>query len=123
MDISAKDLAQILGGRIEGNPDVKVSDFAKIEEAGEGDLSFISNPKYAHFAATTSASVLLVNKTFEAPEGIAPTLIRVDDPYSALGMLLRMVAQSRPKPKGIESPVHVGQGVDLPSDVYVGDFA
>ena len=123
MEISAKELASMCGGSVEGDGNVTVSDFAKIEEAGKGDLSFIANPKYAHFASTTGASVLLVSKNFEAPEGVKPTLVRVDDPYSCLAHLMTMVANAVPKPKGIENPVAVGEGTVLPDDIYLGAFA
>ena len=123
MEISAKELAALCGGAVEGDPEAKVSDFAKIEEAGEGDLSFIANPKYAHYASSTGASVLLVSKNFETPQHIATTLVRVDDPYSSLAMLMRMVANARPKPKGIEEPVYVGEATTIPEDIYIGAFA
>ena len=123
MEISAKDLAAYCGGSVEGDGDVKVSDFAKIEEAGKGDLSFIANPKYSHFASTTDASVLLVAKDFEAPKNIKATLVRVDDPYSTLAALMRMVASMQPKPKGIEQPVFTGEGTVVPDDIYLGAFS
>ena len=123
MEITAKELAAICGGTVEGDPNAVVSDFAKIEEAGSGDLSFIANPKYSHYASTTGASVLLVSKNFEAPSEIKTTLVRVDDPYSCLAKLMTMVAEMQPKPKGIESPVSVGEGTTLPEDIYLGAFA
>ena len=123
MEISAKDLAAFCNGSVEGDGNVKVSDFAKIEEAGQGDLSFIANPKYAHFASSTGASILLVSKEFEAPKDIKSTLVRVDDPYSSLARLMRIVASYRPVPQGIENPVAVGEGTDLPDDIYLGAFS
>lgn len=123
MEISAKELAVLCGGAVDGDPEAKISDFAKIEEAGEGDLSFIANPKYAHYASSTGASVLLVSKNFEAPEKLSATLVRVDDPYSSLAMLMAAVANARPLPKGIEEPVHIGDGTVLPEDIYLGSFS
>ena len=123
MEISAKDLAAYCGGKVEGNEEAKVSNFAKIEEAGPNDLSFIANPKYAHFASTTKAGILLVSKTFESPEDIKSTLVRVEDPYSCLAHLMTMVANMQPKPSGIESPVCVGEGSELPEDIYLGAFS
>ena len=123
MEISAKDLAAYCKGEIVGDPSVILSDFAKIEEAGPGDLSFIANPKYAHHASSTHASALLVSTTFEAPEDVKATLIRVDDPYATLAQLMTMVADSRPMPCGIENPVSVGEGTVLPDDIYLGAFA
>ena len=123
MEISAKELATLCGGSVEGDENVTVSDFAKIEEAGPGDLSFIANPKYSHFASTTGASVLLVSKKFEKPEDVKVTLVRVEDPYSSLARLMTMVASMQQKPRGIESPVYVADGVSLPEDIYLGAFS
>lgn len=123
MEISAQELASLCGGKVDGDPEVKVSDFAKIEEAGRGDLSFISNPKYAHYASTTGASILLVSKDFEAPSDLKATLVRVDDPYMSLARLMTLVASAIPAPKGIEQPVFVGKGTELPEDIYLGAFA
>ncbi|MCH5238657.1 MAG: UDP-3-O-(3-hydroxymyristoyl)glucosamine N-acyltransferase [Muribaculaceae bacterium] len=123
MEISAKELAALCGGSVEGNENAKVSDFAKIEEASDGDLSFIANPKYAHYASTTGATILLVSQDFEAPSDLKATLVRVSDPYSTLAQLMRMVAQATPRPRGIEQPVMVGENSTLPEDVYVGSFA
>ena len=123
MEITAQDLAAFCGGSVDGDPKTTVSDFAKIEEAGPGDLSFIANPKYAHFASITRASILLVSKDFEAPSNIKATLIRVEDPYTCLARLMTMVANSRPKPKGVESPVFIGEETEIPEDIYIGAFA
>ena len=123
MEISAKELATICGGSVEGDGSVTVSNFAKIEEAKKGDLSFIANPKYAHFATTTEASVLLVSNNFESQPGIKATLVRVQDPYSALAMLMKMMASATPAPSGIESPVSIGEGTQLPEDIYLGAFS
>ena len=48
MTFTAKELASLIGAELAGNPEVTVSDFAKIEEAKEGDLAFLANPKYTH---------------------------------------------------------------------------
>lgn len=123
MEITARELAKITGGTIVGDPEVRVKGFAKIEEAKAGELSFISNPKYAHFATSTKASLLLVSDEFELPSNCKVTFLMVKDPYSTLAMLMRMVAEMKPKKTGIEEPVFIGEGTKLPSDIYVGAFA
>ena len=123
MEITAKELAALFGGTVEGDPAAKVSDFAKIEEAGPGDLSFIANPKYAHYATTSGASVLLVSNEFEGSDDIRATLVRVSDPYAVLAKLMSMVSASMEKPKGIENPVWVGDGTELPDNIYLGAFS
>lgn len=123
MEISAKELAALCGGAIEGNENATVSDFAKIEEAQEGDLSFIANPKYSHYASTTGASILLVSRSFEAPAETRATLVRVDDPYSSLAHLMTMMAANTPVPQGIEQPVFLGENTVLPQKLYLGAFS
>lgn len=123
MEISAKELGLLCGGIVEGDENVTVSDFAKIEDARKGELSFIANPKYSHYASTTEASILLVSNEFEAPQDLKATLVRVADPYSTLAHLMSLVAQAKPLPKGIENPVSVGEGTNLPDDIYLGAFA
>lgn len=123
MEISAKDLAAYCGGTVEGDENATVSDFAKIEEASRGDLSFIANPKYAHFASTTEASILLVSNDFEAPENLKSTLVRVEDPYSSLARIMALAQSAKSTPSGIEQPVWVGEGTRLPDNIYLGAFA
>lgn len=124
MQFTAQQIAQYIGGTVEGNPDVAVADFAKIEEAGPGTLSFLANPKYYHYIHTTEAGIVLVGPDFEAEGPVVPTLIRVADPYGALAQLLAL-AQSvmRPRLVGREEPCYIAEGVEVPDDCYVGAFA
>ena len=122
MEITARELAKLTGGQLEGDAEVKVHGFAKIESAKPGEMSFISNPKYAHYAAETQAALLIVSENFSAPEECRATLLRVKDPYATLAMLMRMVDGLKPKKVGVENPVFIAQGVSLPDDAYIGAF-
>ena len=122
MEITPKRLSELTGGTVEGDENVAITGFAKIEEAGEGDLSFISNPKYYNYAETTKASAILVNKDFKRPENIKSTIIRVDDPYAALAMLMRLIESQKGTKQGIEQPVFLSEDLSLPSSVYIGAF-
>ncbi len=105
MQLTAEIIANHLGGEIEGPGDVTVSNFAKIEEATPGTITFLANPKYTHHIYSTGASVVLVRRDFVAEEPVKATLIRVDDPYVALSGLLNLAAQFiKPQPTGIEQP-------------------
>ena len=88
MEFTARDLCDFLQGALEGDPSVKVSKPARIEEGQAGDVCFLANPKYINFAYTTKASVLIVNadQVFEQP--VAATLIRVKDAYTAIAKVL-----------------------------------
>ena len=123
MKITPQLLASMIGGTVEGDENIEIKGFAKIEEAKAGQISFIANPKYAHFLTTTQASVLLVDRNIRRPEGCDITLIRVDDPYVAVAELLAAFEASKPKPKGIENPSYISEETTLPEDVYIGAFA
>ena len=125
MEITAKDLAAIVGGTVSGNPEAKVCTFSKIEEAKPCSLTFLSNPRYTHYLYTTEAAIALVKDDFE-PEHPLPehlTLVRVADPYATLAHLMSYVESLKPKPKGIEQPCFIAEGVEIPQDAYIGAFA
>lgn len=124
MEFSAQQIATLIGGTIEGNPQAVVSNFAKIEEASEGSITFLANPKYNHYLYTTNASIVLVARTLELEQPVSTTLIRVDDPYATLAQLLQFAQQTMaPQLQGVEQPSFVAEDVELPDDAYVGAFA
>lgn len=124
MEFTAQQIAALVGGTVEGDPNVKVATFAKIEEGHPGAISFLSNPKYTHYIYTTRSSAVLVKRDFVAEQPVTTTLIRVDDPYSTLAQLLKMVADYViPRHSGIEQPSFIAEGIEIPDDAYVGAFA
>ncbi len=124
MEFSAQQIAQLIGGTIEGNPDVMLSAFDKIESAGPKALTFLSNPKYAHYLPQSNAGAILISTDFELTEPTKATLIRVSEPYAALAQLMTLVDQmTNPQPTGIEQPCFIAPGVEIPEDAYIGAFA
>ena len=123
MQFSALQLATMLDGKLEGNPDVKVSNIAKIEEAGEGMLSFIANPKYEEFIYTTNASILIVNESLVTERPVKSTLIRVKDAYSAFALLLEQYKKLTSNKTGIQQPSHIPATVKYGENVFIGAFA
>ena len=101
MEFTAKQIADIIQGRVEGDENAKVTTFAKIEEGKEGAISFLSNPKYTHFIYETSSSVVLVNEDLELEKKVKPTLIRVKNAYESVARLLQIYESMKPKRKGI----------------------
>lgn len=124
MEFKASQIAAILGGTIEGNPDATVSSLSKIEEGKPGSLSFLSNPAYNSFLYTTDATIVIVNKDFAAEQALKPgcTLIRVPDARMAFGKLLEMYQQARTAKKGIEQPSFIAPSAKVGQDVYIGAF-
>ncbi len=130
MEYTARQLAHVLKGTVEGDPQAKVTDFAKIEHGKPGKLCFYANPKYEQYVYTCKASILLVNKDFKPTAPVTPTLVRVDDAYSALAELLKHVATQRRTDKrhrGFRSSwfltTKFGKKVYLGSHSYVGHHA
>ncbi|MDE6558381.1 MAG: UDP-3-O-(3-hydroxymyristoyl)glucosamine N-acyltransferase [Muribaculaceae bacterium] len=123
MKITPNMLASLTGGRVEGDGEIEISGFGKIEEAGPGCVTFIANPKYAHFIHTTNASAVLVNEDFQVEGEIKPVLIRVKDAYSALAELLTAFESMKQRPRGIEQPAYISEGIEVPEDAYIGAFA
>ena len=125
MHFTAQQIAAHLNGRIEGNPEARVNNVAKIEEAGEGQLSFIANPKYEEYLYKTRASILIVNEDLTVNGEVAPTLIRVQDAYNAFASLLQLYndLMSQSGKRGIEQPAHVAATARLGKDVYIGAFS
>lgn len=125
MQFTALQIATLIKGQITGDPEAKVSHVAKIEEAGEGSLSFIANPKYEEYLYTTKASVIIVNESLEITQPVTPTLIRVKEAYSSFAFLLEKYNEiiSRSGKNGIEQPSYVSKTASLGKDVYIGAFA
>lgn len=123
LSFTAEQIASVLNGTVEGDPQVTVNSFSKIEDGKEGSLSFLSNLKYKHFIYETKASIVLVNKDFIADKPISTTLIRCEDAYVALAFLLDMVDKAQPVKSGIEEMSFVSSSATLGDDVYVASFA
>ncbi len=125
MQFTAQQIAAIINGSIEGNHDTIVKSVAKIEEAKEGDLCFLSNPKYEEYLYTSKASVVIVSKSLELNGAVSPTLVRVEDAYSAFAVLLEKYNEiiSGASKTGIDSDAKISATATLGKDVYVGSFA
>ena len=124
MEFKAKEIAEILGGTVEGNPDATVTCFARIENGKPGTICFFANPKYESYVYTCKAGIIIVNRTFEPKEAVAATMIRVDDAYSAVASLLDYVTarkRSYRRYRGLRSRVRWSSKIGR--KVYVGDFA
>ena len=123
MKFKAKQIAEILEGKVEGNPEAEVSELAKIEEGSEGSLTFLSNPKYNSFLYTTNASVTIVNENFEVEQPVNTTLIKVKDAYKAFSTLLEYYNQIKLNKSGIENPSFIAESATYGDGLYLGAFA
>jgi len=122
MEFTAQQIADFLGGKIQGDPSVKVSDFSKIEEGKPGTLSFLSNPKYSQFIYDSEASIVLVNKDFQPERDVRATLILVDDAYQSLATLLSLVEQTKPKKTGTSPLAYISATAEIGENAYIAPF-
>lgn len=124
MQFTAEQIAQMINAIVEGNPQATVSGFGKIEDAKEGELSFLSNPKYEEFLYTTHASLVIVNEDLELKQPVKTTLLRVADAYGAFALLLNAYSQLRTSHlKGIEEGSFIHPNATVGSNVYIARFA
>ena len=123
MEFTAKQIADMIGGRVEGNENAKINTFAKIEEGKEGAISFLSNPKYTSYIYETKSSVVLVNNDLHLERPVSCTLIRVDNAYECVAKLMQAYAQMQPKKTGIDSLAFVSKSAKIGKDVYIAPFA
>ena len=123
MKFTAAQIAGMLGGTVEGNPDATITKLSKIEEGEPGSLSFLSNPLYTQFIYTTVASIVIVNKTFTPEHPVGATLIRVENADIAFAKLLEVYNQIKNDKKGISPLSSIASSVKMGMNVYIGEFA
>lgn len=124
MELKAKEIAELLGGTVEGDPEAAISGFARIENGKPGSICFFANPKYEHYVYTCKADIIIVNRSFQPKEPVPATMVRVDDAYSAVASLLEYVTakkRSYKRYRGLRSRVRWSSRIGR--KVYVGDFA
>lgn len=122
MEFTAKQIADFIGGRVEGNEQATVHTFTKIEEGKEGAITFLSNPKYTQYIYDTKASVVLVNEDLQLEHPVETTLIRVKNAYECVAKLMQMYAAAQPKKTGIDPLAFVSPSATIGKDVYIGPF-
>lgn len=123
MEFTAKQIAQFIQGKIEGDENATVNTFSKIEEGKPGAITFLSNPKYTHFIYNTRASIVIVNEDVEFEQPVNTTLIRVKNAYECIAKLLQLYASVQPKKTGIDSLAFISEKAKVGENCYVGAFA
>ncbi len=124
MEFKAKEIADILNGTVDGNPEAVVTNFARIESGKPGTICFFANPKYEHYVYECQADIIIVNKSFEPKQPVSATMVRVDDAYAAVAALLDYVTakkRSYRRYRGGYSRIRLSAKIGR--KVYVGNFA
>jgi UDP-3-O-[3-hydroxymyristoyl] glucosamine N-acyltransferase len=123
MQFSAQQIAGLLNGVIEGNPDVSVTTLSKIEEGTPGSISFLANPVYTQYIYNTKATLVIVNSDFVATAPVAATLIRVESAAAAFARLLEMYNQVKLDKVGVSKHAYISESATVGERLYAGEFA
>lgn len=124
MQFNAAQIAGIINGKIEGDDNVCVSSFGKIENAQNGQLAFLANPKYEEHLYNTKASVIIINDSQELKQELKATLIRVPDAYSAFATILASYQKMMTEHlAGIQQPVFISPNAKLGENIFIGAFS
>lgn len=124
MEFKAKEIAEILGGKVEGNPDVVITGFARIESGKKGTISFFANPKYEKYVYESKADIIIVNDSFVPSHPVSATMVRVEDAYAAVAALMEYVTErkrSYKRYRGFHSKARWSSKIG--KKVYLGDFS
>lgn len=124
MEFKAKEIAEILGGTVEGNPEATVTSFARIESGKPGTICFFANPKYEHYVYECKADIIIVNNTFVPQQPVSATMVRVENAYASVAALLDYVTAKKrtyKRYRGCRSRVRFSSKIG--KNVYIGDFA
>lgn len=123
MKFTAAQIAELIQGKVVGNPNTEVSTLTKIEEGVEGSLTFLSNSKYNNYIYSTKASITIVNNSFFPESEITTTLIKVADAYLAFSKILEFYEQNKKIKNGIEQHTVLSENVKYGSNFYLGSFS
>ena len=109
-------LAELTGARVEGTTDdVEITGAAGLDEAGEGHVTFLANPRYTPRVNTTRASAIFLSEDAVTDRQIA--ILRTKDPYLAYTRALRVFY---PEPK-VEPSIHPSAVIDPSAKIAAGE--
>ena len=124
ISITLSQLADRLSGRLEGE-DCRINGINTLSEAREDEISFLSNPKYAHLVKTTKAAAVILRDKDDAP---AKPVIRVKDPYLATLLTVKLF---HPRPEKFSPGIHpsaiifdnakIGKDACIEAGAVIGD--
>ena len=124
MEFTVGQIAELLGGTVEGNAAAAVYQVAKIEEAPAGSLTFLANLKYEAYLYTTQATAVIVATDLILKQPVAAALIRVTDPYLSFTRLLAEYQKVKNNQRvGVEQPSFMGEQSTIGENHYRGAFS
>jgi UDP-3-O-[3-hydroxymyristoyl] glucosamine N-acyltransferase len=114
------ELAEYVGGRVCGDPDVRIKSASTLARAGEGEISFLTNRKYEKQLRTTKASAVIVGK--ETPTASVPLLIADDPYYTFMQIMVLLHGHRKHKKVGISQRASISDSAKIGADCHIHDF-
>ena len=122
MNFTARQIAELINGTIVGDPNINILNISKIEEASEGSLTFLANPKYTEYIYTTNASATIVSTDFEPNKKIHTTLIKVKEPYSSFTTIMELFNKDNLEKKGVSNLSVIDKTAIISETSFIGSF-
>jgi UDP-3-O-[3-hydroxymyristoyl] glucosamine N-acyltransferase len=121
--LTLAEVAEMVGGRVEGDSSIPVSGIAPLDQANPEELGFLAQRRYLRFLPGSRALAVLVSESLaEGAKGV-PGRVVVEDPHGALPRLLAHFHPQRPVEPGIHPTAVLGRGVVLGEEVTIGPYA
>ncbi len=119
--ITLDEFCGIIGHQVTivGNRDNKITGINEIHSVEKGDVSFVDSPKYYDKALSSEATIILINKEVDCPEG--KTLIITDDPVSDFVTVVRHFVQLHPQTAPVHPDAEIGEGTIIQPNVFIGE--
>src|SRR5687768_6519774 len=117
--VTVGEIVDLVGGNYEGDRDIRIAGVGSLADAGDDQLSFLANPKYAPQLKTTRAAIILVP---EDQSGDPARLIRVKNPLLAAATIIGKYFAARPGPTGISPLASISASARFGRNAAVGPF-
>lgn len=123
IEFTAKQISEVLNGKLEGDGAVKVNKLTKIDGDEQGGLAFVAESKFEKYLYTTQAAIAIVKDSLQIEGAVKPTLIRVKNPHFAFVKILQFYASMKKEKTGISKQAFVSKNAKIGRDVYIGEGA
>jgi UDP-3-O-[3-hydroxymyristoyl] glucosamine N-acyltransferase len=123
MQITANQIAQLIGGTVEGDASAIITKAGKIENSNPGEISFLANPKYLNYIYETKASIVIVSSDIVFEKPIHTTIIRHPMPYYGFCVVLNEYFNPHQTRTGIHPTAIISESAVIGKDVYIGPYA
>jgi UDP-3-O-[3-hydroxymyristoyl] glucosamine N-acyltransferase len=114
-----QELAQRLGCRLEGNPELEIRGVAGMDRAKAGELTFLANRKYLPLLKTTNASAVLVEDGVDVGELAA---LRTKNPYLAFAQAIEIFYQAPVYQPGVHATAVIAQSAKIGEGAHIGPY-